>query len=232
VSTQPKRVLFIEDNDGDIELVRLRLLEDKAKFEIYCADRLSTGLTALATEKPAVVLLDLYLPDSRGADTFRAVLTRAVDLPVVVLSGCDDEALALEALQHGAQDYLVKGTFDGSRLGRTLRCAIERQALMTALNMNRREQLALNDQPRSHVSDDLLTPLTPIHQLVTAVLEDPADVTLPQRRRLGAALHKVKLLRSMINDLLGKNSVELGKMHSEPHSVMTRDDVDALRSLD
>ncbi len=232
MSPEPKRVLYIEDNEGDIELVRLRLLEDKAKFDVCSADRLSTGLMALTTEKPAVVLLDLYLPDSRGADTFRAVLTRAVGLPVVVLSGCDDEALALEALQHGAQDYLVKGTFDGSRLGRTLRCAIERQALMTALNMNRREQLALNDQPRSYVSEDFLTPLSSIHQLVIAVLEDPADVTLPQRRRLGAVLNKVKLLRSMVNDLLGENSVEPGKMHSEPHSVMTRDDVDALGLLD
>ena len=213
MSTQPKRVLFIEDNEGDIDLVRARLQDDDAGFEIYCADRLSTGLMALNTEKPAIVLLDLYLPDSHGADTFRAVLSRAVGLPVVVLSGRDDEALALEALQQGAQDYLVKGTFDSSRLGRTLKCAIERNALLAALNMNKSEHLPFNDELRSGASGDLLPLLTSIHQLVTSVLEDPADVTLPQRRRLGVALQKVKMLRSMIdNGLPGKNSAKAREM--------------------
>ena len=73
------------------------------------SDRLSKGLTALNTEKPAIVLLDLYLPDSHEVDTFRAVLTRAVGLPVVVLSGRDDEGLALvpEATRSHCMSYSI-----------------------------------------------------------------------------------------------------------------------------
>src|SRR3984885_16270646 len=133
VNAQSKRVLLIEDNPGDVDLVRLRLLESNSErevpFEMFWADRLSTGLTALTKELPAVVLLDLYLPDSRGAETFHNVLSRSVGVPVVVLSAQDDEELVLNALQHGVQDYLVKGAFDSKHLGHTLRCAIERQAL-------------------------------------------------------------------------------------------------------
>jgi DNA-binding response OmpR family regulator len=225
VNTEPARVLFIEDNEGDVDLVRLRLMEDNARFEVCCADRLSAGLQALTRETPAIVLLDLHLPDSRGADTFHAVLDRAAGVPVVVLSAEDNEELAVEAVRYGAQDYLVKGTFDGTRLGRTLRCAIERKALMAALDINRKEQLALRVQLRSHVSHDLLTPLTSIHQLVTAVLEDPADVTPAQRRRLGAALHNVKQLRSMLDNLLEAKRVESRKVRAELNSNMTGDEV-------
>ena len=133
MSTQPKRVLFIEDNEGDVHLVRSQLQEHNSEFELSHADRLSAGLLALARERPAVVLLDLYLPDSRGADTFHNLLKQASDVPVVVLSALDDEELAVDAVQHGVQDYLVKGTFDCRQLGRILKCAIERQVLIDAL---------------------------------------------------------------------------------------------------
>ena len=137
VSNQPTHVLLIEDNPGDVDLVRVRLLESNSDLKVSCADRLSTGLAALAVEPPAVVLLDLNLPDSHGADTFREVLNRAPNVPVIVLSGRDDEKLAITAIHQGAQDYLVKGQFDSGQLGRTVRYAVERQALLTALDMRR-----------------------------------------------------------------------------------------------
>ena len=71
MSNQPRHVLLIEDNQGDAELVRLRLVESNSDLEVSCADRLSTGLAALGVATPEVVLLDLNLPDSYGADTFR-----------------------------------------------------------------------------------------------------------------------------------------------------------------
>ena len=113
VSNQPTHVLLIEDSQGDADLVRLRLVETNSGLDVSCVDRLSTGLAALAVKPPAVVLLDLNLPDSHGADTFREVLHRAPSVPVVVLSGRDDEELAITAIHQGAQDYLVKGQFDG-----------------------------------------------------------------------------------------------------------------------
>jgi two-component system cell cycle response regulator len=126
VSNRPAHVLLIEDSQGDADLIRMRLLD--SDLEVSCADRLSTGLAALAVKPPAVVLLDLNLPDSHGAETFRKVLNKAPGVPVVVLSGMEDEELAVQAVYQGVQDYLVKGGFDSKQLARTLRYAIERHA--------------------------------------------------------------------------------------------------------
>src|SRR4029077_17235976 len=85
---------------------------------------------------PAVVLLDLNLPDSHGAQTFRDVRNQAPGVAVVVLSGVDDEELGVRAGHRGVQDYLVKGAFDSKQLTRTLLFAIERQGLLPALDMS------------------------------------------------------------------------------------------------
>jgi DNA-binding response OmpR family regulator len=126
VNIQPTQVLLIEDSKGESDLVRLYLSEGNSNLEVSCADRLSDGLAALAMNPPAVVLLDLNLPDSHGAQTFRTVLSKAPGIPVVVLSGTDDEELAVEAVHQGVQDFLMKGAFDGRQLARALRYAIER----------------------------------------------------------------------------------------------------------
>jgi DNA-binding NtrC family response regulator len=136
MSNQPTHVLLIEDSPGDADLVRMRLREGNPDLEISCADRLSTGLAALAVKPPAVVLLDLNLPDSHGAQTFRNVRNQAPGVPVVVLSGVDDEELAVQAVHEGVQDYLVKGAFDSKQLTRALLFAIERQGLLPALDMS------------------------------------------------------------------------------------------------
>src|ERR1700694_3910677 len=93
--SRPAHVFLIDDSQGDADLIRMRLLD--SDLEVSCVDRLSTGLAALAIKPPAVVLLDLNLPDSRGADTFRNFLNHASGVPVVVLSGTEDEDLALQA---------------------------------------------------------------------------------------------------------------------------------------
>ncbi|MBC8264007.1 MAG: PAS domain S-box protein [Anaerolineales bacterium] len=123
------RALLIEDNPGDARLIREMLKEaGAAQFELACADRLSTGLERLAERDIDVVLLDLGLPDSQGLDTLGRVLAEPPGAPViVVLTGLDDEALAIQAVRVGAQDYLVKGQVDGNLLGRAMRYAIERQ---------------------------------------------------------------------------------------------------------
>ena len=120
MSDQPTRVLLIEDNPGDADLVRLRLVEGDSTVDVKRVERLSEGLAALAKHPPSVVLLDLNLPDSHGAATFRSVLSRAPGVPVVVLSGQDDEELAVKAVHQGVQDYLVKGSFDSKQLARAM----------------------------------------------------------------------------------------------------------------
>jgi DNA-binding response OmpR family regulator len=147
-----KHILLIEDNQGDADLVRLRLVEAESDVEVSCVDRLSTGLESISRNPPSVVLLDLNLPDSRGAETFRSVLRRAPGVPVLVLSGQDDEELAIKAVHQGVQDYLVKGSFDSKQLGRAIHYAMERQALLTSLDMSRKQQLQFKNEFLSHVS--------------------------------------------------------------------------------
>jgi DNA-binding NarL/FixJ family response regulator len=224
VNNQPRRVLLIEDNPGDVDLLRLRLVESRSEqgvcYEVSCADRLSTGLAALAKERPAVVLLDLYLPDSTGADTFYSVLDQAPGVPVVVLTGRDDEELIVNAVQHGVQDYLVKGTFDSRQLGHALRCAIERQALMTALGITRSEQLQLEQRFLSSVSHELRAPLTSIYQFVITLLEDLSErVTESERQHLDTILRSVNQLRSVIDDQLEATWGEPGEPRSNRPAV-------------
>jgi len=109
-------VLLIEDNLGDADLVRLRLVEGDSAVSVSCVNRLEDGLASMMKQTPSVVLLDLNLPDSHGADTFRKVLEKAPGVPVVILSGQDDEVLAMKALHQGVQDYLVKGDITSHHL--------------------------------------------------------------------------------------------------------------------
>ena len=220
VIDQPTRVLLIEDNPGDADLVRLRLVEGNSGLDVSCVDRLSAGLTSMSEKPPAVVLLDLNLPDSRGAETFRSLLKNAPGVPVVVLSGHDDEELATKALHQGVQDYLVKGTFNSKQLARAMRYAIERQALLTSLDMSRKQQLQFKDQFLSHVSHELRTPLTCIHQFVTILLDGLAGPIPPeQREHLETVLRSAQQLHSMIDDLLETTRAESGKLHIEPRCI-------------
>jgi sigma-B regulation protein RsbU (phosphoserine phosphatase) len=97
-----------------------------AHFEFHDAKNLSSGLTRLAEGNIDVVLLDLSLPDSSGLETFHAIKEHARDIPIIVLSGTDDETLALNAVHAGAEDYLVKGHVNSQLITRAIIYAIER----------------------------------------------------------------------------------------------------------
>ena len=224
MSNESKHVLLIEDNRGDADLVRLRLVEANSDLDVSCADRLSAGLASMSQTPPAVVLLDLNLPDSRGAETFRKVLKEAPGVPVVVLSGRDDEELAAKAVQQGVQDYLVKGAFDSKQLARAMRYAMERQALLTSLDMSRKQQLQFKDQFLSHVSHELRTPLTCIHQFVTILMDGLAGPISPEQRdHIGTILKSANQLRSMIRDLVEATRAESRKIRIEPRCIALGD---------
>src|SRR5262249_27230854 len=108
-------------------LIRQMLAESEGtRFELTAVARLSAAQEALADQRFGLVLLDLSLPDSQGLDTFRCLRQAGVRLPVVVLTGLDDEALAVQAVRDGAQDYLVKGQTGGRQLLHSLRYAMGR----------------------------------------------------------------------------------------------------------
>lgn len=126
VGPRPLRVLMVEDNPGDARLVSIMLSESPVAFEAREARRLDEALTLLAAENFDVALLDLGLPDSLGLDTLRRVMVAAPSLPIVILTGNADDRMAMEALEQGAQDYLVKGWGGAEALQRAIRYAIER----------------------------------------------------------------------------------------------------------
>ncbi len=218
------QVLLIEDNLGDADLTRLRLVEGNAEVQIKSVDRLSTALECLAHNQTSLILLDLNLPDSRGAATYRSILDKAPGIPVVILSGQDDEALASKALHQGAQDYLVKGRFDARDLDRAIRYAVERQGLVRALEITQKKQLEFKNQFLSHVSHELRTPLTCIHQYVTLLLDGLAGPVAPEQAdHLKTVLKSVNQLHAMIRDLLEATRAESGKMRIEPRCISLRD---------
>lgn len=121
-------VLLVEDNPGDARLILEMLAEvSEELFSLERFDRLEPALERLSRASVDVVLLDLGLPDSRGLETFWRTQREAPDHPIVVISGLDDEVVALEAVRAGAQDYLVKGRIEGHLLARVLRYAIQRK---------------------------------------------------------------------------------------------------------
>jgi signal transduction histidine kinase len=220
MNAETTNVLLIEDNPGDADLVRLRLVEGQSPVRVNCVNRLSDGLASLTVETPSVVLLDLNLPDSRGADTFRRVMEHAPNVPVVVLSGQDDEALAVKAVHQGVQDYLVKGNLSSKHLERAIRYAVERQALLRALEITQKKQLEFKNQFLSHVSHELRTPLTCIHQYVTLLLDGLAGPLAPdQGDHLKTILKSVNQLHAMIRDMLEAARADGGKMRIEPRCI-------------
>jgi two-component system, cell cycle sensor histidine kinase and response regulator CckA len=134
--TEHVRILLIEDDPADARLIRELLSESKEMtFEVEGAETLAEGVARLAALRPDVVMLDLGLPDSIGLDTVRKLYAQAAGrLPVlIVLSIVIDQDLAVQAVQLGAQDYLIKGVVDSGGLVRSIRYARERRRSELAL---------------------------------------------------------------------------------------------------
>jgi two-component system cell cycle response regulator len=143
VGNKPINVLLFEDNPGDVFLVRVALDESKlSSFQVECVKRLSDGLERLMQGGIDIVLLDLALEDSVGIDTFEKVRAQVADIPIVIFTGNNDEALALRTIQDGGQDYITKGQFDSISLSRTILYAIERHRIgMKHKNLSHLDEL-------------------------------------------------------------------------------------------
>jgi PAS domain S-box-containing protein len=143
------KVLLVEDNPGDVFLLQEILQEvTTVQVELQPVERLSEALECLTQDTFDVMLLDLSLPDSQGLETFVRATRKAKATPIIVLTGINDETLALRAMQEGAQDYLVKGQVNGDLLVRSMRYAIERQSSENALRQSEeRFRVALKNSP-------------------------------------------------------------------------------------
>jgi DNA-binding response OmpR family regulator len=148
MSQSVPRVLLVEDNPGDARLVQ-EALRGSSWFPAapVCVDTLHKALQHLAEAASwDLVLLDLGLPDSHGLVALERILQQAPAVPVVVLTGLDDEQVAMAAVKQGAQDFLVKGSFEGPLIVRTMRYAIERRHAEDALQQRMEELRVRNEE--------------------------------------------------------------------------------------
>jgi len=155
-------VLLIEDNQGDARLLR-EMFRDGGAYntKLTHVANMSDAETQLAVPVVDVILLDLGLPDAQGLGAVRRAHAAAPKIPLVVLTALDDDTIALQALQEGAQDYLVKGQLDTRGLLRALRYAIERKTMEEALFAEKeRAQITLDSIGDAVICTDLVGSIT------------------------------------------------------------------------
>ena len=215
------------------ETLRILLIEDSATFrraiagflekafqgqvELETAATLTAGLERLqGSERLSVILLDLILPDSEGMEGFLRVRAQRPDVPVVVLTGLDDEQLGLEMVKRGAQDYLIKRHVNSETLRRTLTHAVERSRAEYQLSLTRNEAVQatrLKSQFLATMSHEMRTPMNGIVGMSGLLLGTRLDSE--QREYAQTISLCAESLLNLINDILDFSKIEAGKLSFE-----------------
>jgi two-component system sensor histidine kinase/response regulator len=204
------RALLIEDNPIDADLLQEALSDEGLPtVEVSWAQSLAEGLRYLDASRFDVVLLDLSLPDSHGIKTLEKLRCRAAYVPVVILSGLDDKEMALESMQKGAQDYLVKGRPSGESICRSMRYAIERSR---AEELDKK--LVLFDQREEFIAmlaHDLRSPLQGSNRMLSLMLSGSLGETPQWQIELLSKLKESnESVLLMINNVLEAYRLEAG----------------------
>lgn len=159
------KILLVEDNLADARLIKEMLSESKTiRVELAHKKQLGDALKCLEEMSFDLVLLDIHLPDSQGLDTVMRVVSSAPELPIIVLTGLDDDAMGIQSVDQGAQDYLVKGQLNKRLLARAIIYAFERKQIQEKLNSahhdleqkvteRTRELTSLNEQLMQEVEE-------------------------------------------------------------------------------
>jgi signal transduction histidine kinase len=209
---KPLRLLLVEDNPGDARLLQEELKEvASARFEVHHVTRMAEALAAVGEPGLDVVLLDLSLPDGHGLSNIERVVQAAPALPLVVLTGTDDEQLAMRAVHAGAQDYLVKGQVTGPLLVRALRYAIERKRAEEGLKREEaaRQTALFREQFLGILGHDLRNPLQAISGNAALLLRY-GGLSEPQRKALNRISISSDRMARMISDILDFTRTRLG----------------------
>ncbi len=220
------KILLIEDNLADIRLIKELLSDTKLDANLKCANSLSKAIKYLEEETFDIILLDLGLPDSQGIKTFSRINSIVPKVPIIILTGTNDDDLSIQAIREGAQDYLIKGLVDTSILKSALRHSIERKHLLVKLEsielrkleQNELELLErLSDFPKTVVTARLygLAPLREslpdnFYKLVKKY-ENLIELAIEQR------IYKVK---HNTNEQLRAIAEEMGFLNAGPRDVV------------
>ncbi len=225
------RVLLIDEDPTCGKIVEDALADAHAiPFETEWVKNLSHGIERLRGEGISAVLLNLFLPDSKGMETFDTLFAAAPHVPILVLSGADDEALARETVQRGAQDYLLKSHIDSHWLPRALRYAIGRKAAEEALFAEKeRAQVTLNSIGDAVLSTDTAgnitylnlvaermigwpreeacgRPLSEVFQIVDAAtrkpVRDPLELAIRRNQAVGLGPNSILIRRDGLESLI------------------------------
>ncbi|MEO8351015.1 MAG: response regulator [Chthoniobacteraceae bacterium] len=195
MSEPPVTVLLVEDNQEHIDLLQQLFAStpEMMEFKLVTAGTLGRALHRLREGGIGLTLLDLGLPDSDGIETFIRVLEAAPDLPIVVLSGINDVALAIETVQLGAQDYLVKGHVDNHLLIRSVQYALERKRVQLQLS-RANEDLELRVQERTAALQQINARL----QREITERRRAEEETVESNRQLAAALGQIRATQEQV----------------------------------
>ncbi len=184
-SEKKKQILIVEDDEKLARVLSKQL--EKNNYEVSHSANLADFLDVVVKKKFDLVLLDLGLPDSSGLETYEKVSKVASNIPVVVLTGLDDEEIAVGAVKKGAQDYLVKGEVDNRTILRSLDYAIERSKLLFRLKklqeiVLQSERIKVLVETAGAAAHEINQPLTSIFGMVGILKKDLEEDTEAQKK--------------------------------------------------
>ena len=219
VAPDTLHVLLVEDSPADAALIGA-YLEPAARavgpsFTVRRVTRLGEARRVLAEAPVDVVLLDLSLPDADRLESLQALLAQAPAVPIVVLTGTADDALALDAVRAGAQDYLVKGREEAHGVRRAVHHAVERQRLLHAAHQASRAR----DETLAIVSHDLRNALGALEAGVQALRDDEAMTPERLQHTLAIMQRSTAWMDRLIQDLLDVSRLEAGQLTLYPEPV-------------
>lgn len=202
------QLLVIEDDPVDLEIVRRSLRGDSQAYQVMAAGTLQAGISALQNAEFDTVLTDLSLPDSHGISSVDRLLEVCHSTPVVVLTGTDDELMAIDAVRHGVQDYLLKDEITPSSLKRAIRHARERFELMAQVEAASRAKTDF----LANMSHEIRTPLSAILGFTQVLEESYVTLTEAERNEHFQTIQQSgQHLLQLVNDVLDLSKIEAEK---------------------
>jgi len=204
------KILLVEDDPSDRRLTELALRKSpwKVNIAIESASTLVNALDLLKAHDFDIMLLDLGLPDSQGLDAINKVTKVNQNIPIVVLTGNDDDEVGLGAIKRGACDYICKGDSLQNLLTRTIRYSLERKKLTNEL----KEYDKLKSEFVMNVSHELRTPLTIFRNIISNFNAGAfGKINDRQKENLGIAIKEIDRLARIISDFLDISKIDIGK---------------------